>query len=179
MEGQGVKPKCVWGLRVPKGVAGVIGKLPWGRFAAVTIAVGCLGAVGATGAAAAGGGVLKVRLGGDQTETRIVIDLDRAASGKLANDPGAPRQVVLNLPGVNVDGDLQGSGLGLVKAWTVERTATCIWTFPPTPPSSAASCCRRPTASPTIATCSTWAPARRCGLSLRRSSASPGPTPSP
>jgi N-acetylmuramoyl-L-alanine amidase len=124
MEGQGVKPKCVWGLRVPKGVAGVIGKLPWGRFAAVTIAVGCLGAVGATGAAAAGGGVLKVRLGGDQTETRIVIDLDRAASGKLANDPGAPRQVVLNLPGVNVDGDLQGSGLGLVKAWTVERTAT-------------------------------------------------------
>ena len=104
-------------------LAGVFRKLPWKRLGMVAIAVGCLGGVAATGAAAAGGGVLKVRLGGDQTETRIVIDLDRAASGKLANDPGAARQVVLNLPGVSVDGALQGSGLGLVKAWTVERTA--------------------------------------------------------
>ena len=104
-------------------LAGVFRKLPWKRLGMVAIAVGCLRGVAATGAAASGGGVLKVRLGGDQTETRIVIDLDRAASGKLANDPGAARQVVLNLPGVSVDGALQGSGLGLVKAWTVERTA--------------------------------------------------------
>ena len=104
-------------------LAGVFGKLPWRRLGAVAAAVACLGGLAATGAAAAGGGVLKVRLGGDQTETRIVIDLDRAASGKLANDSGDPRQVVLNLPGVNVDGALQGGGLGLVKAWTVERTA--------------------------------------------------------
>jgi N-acetylmuramoyl-L-alanine amidase len=103
----------------------VFGKLPWGRFAAVAIAVASLGGVATTGAnAAGGGGVLKVRLGGDQTETRIVIDLDRAASGKLANDAAPSRQVVLNLPGVSVPGGLQGSGLGLVKAWTVERTAT-------------------------------------------------------
>jgi len=106
------------------GIAGMFAKLPWGRILAATFAVGALGAVGATGAAAAGGGVLKVRLGGDQTETRIVIDLDRAASGKLANDAASPRQVVLNLPGVNVDGALQGNGLGLVRAWSVERTAT-------------------------------------------------------
>ena len=105
-------------------VAGVFGKLPWKRLVAITLCVGCLGGVGATGASAAGGGVLKVRLGGDQTETRIVIDLDRAASGKLANDAAASRQVELNLPGVGVAGPLQGSGLGLVKAWTVERTAT-------------------------------------------------------
>ena len=59
-----------------------------------------------------------------RSETRIVIDLDRAASGKVAADGSDGREVMVNLPGVNVDGDLQGAGQGLVKAWTVERTAT-------------------------------------------------------
>jgi N-acetylmuramoyl-L-alanine amidase len=96
----------------------------WRRLAVIVAGVGVVtAAVAASQAAAAGGGVLKVRLGGDQAETRLVIDLDRAASGKVASD-GADRQVVLNLPGVNVDGELQGTGQGLVRAWAVDRTAT-------------------------------------------------------
>ena len=90
----------------------------------VLVSVGVMGGVAASQAVAAGGGVLRVRLGGDQTETRLVIDLDRAASGKVASDGSSDRHVVLNLPGVNVDAGLQGAGQGLVRAWTVDRTAT-------------------------------------------------------
>jgi N-acetylmuramoyl-L-alanine amidase len=91
---------------------------------AAGVAVVSVAAVAGTQAAAAGGGVLKVRLGGDRTETRLVIDLDRAASGKVASDGASDRHVVLNLPGVNVDAELEGPGQGLVRAWSVDRTAT-------------------------------------------------------
>ncbi len=90
----------------------------------IVAGVGILGGVAASQAAAAGGGVLRVRLGGDQAETRLVIDLDRAASAKVASDGAADRHVVVSLPGVNVDAGLQGAGQGLVRAWTVERGAT-------------------------------------------------------
>jgi N-acetylmuramoyl-L-alanine amidase len=91
---------------------------------AAGVTVVSVAAVAGSQAAAAGGGVLKVRLGGDRTETRLVIDLDRAASGKVASDGASDRHVVLNLPGVNVDTNLEGSGQGLVRAWSVDRTAT-------------------------------------------------------
>ena len=90
----------------------------------IVAAVGILGGVAASQAAASAGGVLRVRLGGDQAETRLVIDLDRAASAKVASDGAADRHVVVTLPGVNVDAGLQGAGQGLVRAWTVDRGAT-------------------------------------------------------
>lgn len=89
---------------------------------AVAAAVGglmCLAAVAASQAAVAGAGVLKVRLGGDQNETRLVIDLDRSASGKVSSD-GEDGRVVVSLSGVDVGGGLQGQGHGLVKAWTLD-----------------------------------------------------------
>ncbi|WP_374570343.1 N-acetylmuramoyl-L-alanine amidase [Phenylobacterium sp.] len=92
------------------------------RAAVVVGGLICLAAVAASQAATAGAGVLKVRLGGDLKETRIVIDLDRSASGKVASD-GADGQVVLTLGGVDVRGDLQGDGHGLVKSWTLDDTA--------------------------------------------------------
>jgi len=80
----------------------------------------CLAAAAASQAAiAGGGGVLKVRLGGDQTETRIVIDLDKAATGKVAS-AGEDGRVVMNLSGVAVDGTLQGGGQGLVRGWVMD-----------------------------------------------------------
>lgn len=90
----------------------------------VAAAVGglmCLAAVAASQAAVAGAGVLKVRLGGDQNETRIVIDLDRAATGKVSSG-GADGRVVLALAGVDVGGGLQGAGHGLVKTWMIDET---------------------------------------------------------
>ncbi|MFN3523048.1 MAG: N-acetylmuramoyl-L-alanine amidase [Phenylobacterium sp.] len=82
-------------------------------------ALSCLAAVAVSQAAVANAGVLKVRLGGDRNETRIVIDLERSASGKVAAD-GADRRLVMSLAGVDVEGGLQGSGHGLVKSWTLE-----------------------------------------------------------
>lgn len=88
--------------------------------AVVGAAICCLAVVAGAQAAGAGADVLKVRLGGDLTETRIVIDLNRSATGKVAADGADDRRVVLNLPGVSVEGGLQGGGLGLVKAWVVD-----------------------------------------------------------
>jgi N-acetylmuramoyl-L-alanine amidase len=68
-------------------------------------------------------GVQKVRFGGDRNETRIVIDLDRAATGKLLADGATDRRVVIGLPNVTTAGDLQGSGQGLVERWAIDEAA--------------------------------------------------------
>lgn len=72
---------------------------------------------------AAPAGVQKVRFGGDRTETRVVIDLDRAAAGKLISDGMSDQRLVIALPNVMVSGDLQGSGQGLVKRWVIDEAA--------------------------------------------------------
>ncbi len=55
-------------------------------------------------------GVQKVRFGGDRNETRIVIDLDRAATGKLLAD-GAARSPRGDRPAQRHDGR-RSAGLG-------------------------------------------------------------------
>ncbi|MBO9546830.1 N-acetylmuramoyl-L-alanine amidase [Caulobacter sp.] len=72
---------------------------------------------------AAPAGVQKVRFGGDRTETRVVIDLDRAAAGKLLSDGMNDQRLVMALPNVLVSGDLQGTGQGLVKRWVIDEAA--------------------------------------------------------
>jgi N-acetylmuramoyl-L-alanine amidase len=72
---------------------------------------------------AAPAGVQKVRFGGDRNETRVVIDLDRAAAGKLISDGMSDQRLVMALPNVVVSGDLQGSGQGLVKRWVIDEAA--------------------------------------------------------
>lgn len=69
-------------------------------------------------------GVLKVRVGGDQTQTRVVIELDHAASGKMISADAPVKQAVVALPKVEVaGGEMSGPGSGLVKAWTIEEAA--------------------------------------------------------
>src|SRR3954471_17270433 len=80
--------------------------------AALTVAVGLAVAM-TSHAAGALGGLLKVRLGGDSQQTRLVIDLDQAASGKLISDGAADGHAVLLLPTVSATGGLQGAGQGL------------------------------------------------------------------
>ena len=67
-------------------------------------------------------GLLKVRLGGDQVETRVVVDLDRSVVGKLVSD-GADGKVVVSLPRIDAPADLRGGGQGLVRRWHVDRAA--------------------------------------------------------
>lgn len=97
----------------------------WKGFAALS----CLGlavlTVGGVARGSATTGLLKVRLGGDQTETRVVLDLDRSVTGKLMSD-GADGKVVVSLPRIDAATDLQGGGQGLVRRWNVERGPTAL-----------------------------------------------------
>ncbi|MBI1407608.1 MAG: N-acetylmuramoyl-L-alanine amidase [Caulobacter sp.] len=64
-------------------------------------------------------GVLKVRLGGDSAETRLVVDLDRSVTGKMINDGSTGREVVVAFPKVAMSGDMKGAGQGVVRRWTM------------------------------------------------------------
>src|SRR5690349_2169094 len=66
--------------------------------------------------------LLRVRLGGDATQTRIVIDLNHAATGKVISDGADDRRVVVVLQGASTEG-AQGAGSGLVKAWVADQAA--------------------------------------------------------
>ncbi len=100
-----------------------------GRIARGLLAVSVLAAVGAASAAVVAGhtpeaGVLKVRVGGDQSQTRVVIELDRAVTGKLLSAETPSKQVVVALPKVDVaGGDMSGPGAGLVKGWSIDQAA--------------------------------------------------------
>ncbi len=89
---------------------------------AVAAVVLGLAAVAVSHAATAAVGLMKVRLGGDAEQTRIVMDLDRAASGKLIAD-GVDGRAILVLNGASAQGELQGAGQGLVKSWLIDQTA--------------------------------------------------------
>jgi len=62
---------------------------------------------------------VKVRFGGDQTQTRLVIEAGRSVQGKLENQAG--RTIELSLPGLKPPADLDGAGRGLVQSWTLKR----------------------------------------------------------
>jgi N-acetylmuramoyl-L-alanine amidase len=96
-----------------------------GRVLVAAAAAGvCLAAVAVSHAATeTAAGLLKVRLGGDAIQTRVVMDLEKPASAKVISDGAADGRVVLLLPGVAAGGALQGPGQGLVKRWVVEQTS--------------------------------------------------------
>ena len=66
-------------------------------------------------------GLLKVRMGGDSRETRLVVELDGAASAKVLSDGATDQRVAILLSGVDTLQVQQGAGRGVVKAWTVEK----------------------------------------------------------
>ncbi|MDQ0462873.1 N-acetylmuramoyl-L-alanine amidase [Caulobacter ginsengisoli] len=91
-----------------------------GTIAAVGLAIAAA-AVGLSAQGAPPPELLKVRLGGDMTQTRVVVDLQKPVSGKLLSDGAADRLVVIGLPDVSVGLDMEGTGQGLVQSWSVER----------------------------------------------------------
>ena len=94
---------------------------PSTRVAAVltVAAAGALSIVAASQAEDAPG-VRQVRLGGDSSETRVVVDLDRGVSGKLASSDA--RQVAITLAGVKPGLERSGGGKGLVRGWNLEES---------------------------------------------------------
>jgi N-acetylmuramoyl-L-alanine amidase len=97
-------------------------RVPGGRWTLLGAAGLCLIVAALThGVAAANPGVTKVRFGGNQTETRVVIEVDRATVGRLEPTPDASQRLVLTLTDLQVAGDLEGQGQGLVKAWAMDQ----------------------------------------------------------
>jgi N-acetylmuramoyl-L-alanine amidase len=97
------------------------GKKRWFAAAGALVALTCVAAAAVAQAAQAGAALMKVRLGGDSAQTRIVLDLDRTASAKVVADGASDRRLVVVFPGVSAAA-LQGAGQGLVRAWTVDET---------------------------------------------------------
>lgn len=105
--------------------------MPWGGIlrrrpapvwlAAATLIAAC--AVFAAGHAATEvTELLRIRLGGDVRETRLVIELSGAARASvLPEAAGQGSRLVLLLPGVRTVGVATGAGRGLVKTWTLDH----------------------------------------------------------
>jgi N-acetylmuramoyl-L-alanine amidase len=96
------------------------------RLVAGAAALASVAAVAAVSHGQTSAGVLKVRLGGDSHQTRIVVELDKPTHGILISDSrpekgDAAPPVVLALAHVDVAGDMQGQGAGLVKSWSVDE----------------------------------------------------------
>jgi N-acetylmuramoyl-L-alanine amidase len=62
-----------------------------------------------------------VRLGGDNTSTRLVIDLSGEAAGRLVSETGG--KVVVALSGAELAAPMRGRGQGLVRGWSVAPQA--------------------------------------------------------
>ena len=87
-----------------------------GRMLAVGAALACLGAAPwDTGASS----IVKVRFGGDQSQTRIVVEMNRSTEGRRLESVGALR-LGLELKGLDVPIGLGGEGQGLVRSWSVD-----------------------------------------------------------
>jgi N-acetylmuramoyl-L-alanine amidase len=87
-----------------------------GRLAAGVAVLGLAVSHGAESAAP-----VKLRFGGDQTQTRVVLELDQAARADVISDGAADGHVVLSFSQLKVGDDLDGQGKGLVKAWSLEK----------------------------------------------------------
>jgi N-acetylmuramoyl-L-alanine amidase len=74
--------------------------------------------MGAAPLGLAGAGVQKIRFGGDQQQTRIVLELDRAAHGKLVKS-GQDGRLVIALAGLQGSVGENGAGQGLVRGWSL------------------------------------------------------------
>lgn len=97
----------------------------WRGYFALACLILTVVALGGVARGSSNSGLLKVRLGGDQAETRIVLDLDRSVTGKLVSD-GADGKIVVALPRIDTSGDLSGGGQGLVRRWNLERGPTAL-----------------------------------------------------
>ena len=94
-------------------------------FAALLCALFSLGPIDGA-AQAASGNIFTVRFGGSLTETRVVIELNRAARGQLVSSASQDNNLILAMPDLVSGGEMQGFGSGLVKSWVVDEAAGAV-----------------------------------------------------
>jgi N-acetylmuramoyl-L-alanine amidase len=86
----------------------------------VVLAAACAVAVAASARQPGVDDVVAVRLGGDAIQTRIVVDLRKAASGALDADEASPTRIALILKGASAPSALSGAGRGIVRDWAIK-----------------------------------------------------------
>jgi len=92
----------------------------WMRAAqGLALAGGCAVAVAASARLPDAPDVVSVRLGGDASQTRIVVDLRRGASGVMDGEITSPTRIALILKGATSPSPLQGAGRGAVRGWKI------------------------------------------------------------
>lgn len=78
-------------------------------------------AVAANSSNSTSGDVLKVRLGGDKQQTRLVIELGKSATGQILNDNPSGETLTIGLSGLRLGQTISGNGQGLIKSWRLEN----------------------------------------------------------
>ncbi len=86
----------------------------------------CVTAFIAQPAAAQSGDVVKVRLGGDASQTRIVIELEKSVAAKIVTRNTETDRQVIALPDIDLDKTMTGQGQGLVSDWRLEKLAGSV-----------------------------------------------------
>ncbi len=71
-------------------------------------------------AKAPSGDVIKVRLGGSGSTTRIVIELDKSVAAQISSDAADTKKTVISLPDVQLDQSMSGQGQGVIADWKLE-----------------------------------------------------------
>jgi len=98
------------------------GGFGWGARLAIVAAAGALAfAAGASRGAETQASALKLRFGGDNASTRVVLELSEAVSGEVVSNGAADGHVVLDFSKLSVGDSLDGQGKGLVKAWSIDK----------------------------------------------------------
>jgi N-acetylmuramoyl-L-alanine amidase len=96
--------------------------LGWGARLAVVAAAGALAlAAGASRSAESSASPLKLRFGGDNASTRVVLELSEAASAEVVANGASDGHVVLDFSKLTVGDSLDGQGKGLVKTWSIDK----------------------------------------------------------
>ena len=103
----------------------------WARAVLRPVSVGLIGAVFSLGLVsgavqAASGNIYTVRFGGGLAETRVVIELNRAARGQMVSSFSQDNKLILAMPDLISGGEMQGFGSGLVKSWVVDEAAGAV-----------------------------------------------------
>ena len=99
------------------------GGLGWRARIAIVAAAGALAlAAGASRGAENTASPLKLRFGGDNASTRVVLELSEAASAEVVSNGSADGHVVLDFSRLTVGDSLDGQGKGLVKAWSIDKS---------------------------------------------------------
>ena len=86
----------------------------------------CASAFIAQPAAAQSGDVVKVRMGGDASQTRIVIELEKSVAAKIVTRDSETNRQVIALPNIDLDKTMSGQGQGLVSDWRLENLAGSV-----------------------------------------------------